>query len=81
MRMGGFLSFVGFILGFVVVLGKFFGKAPFTGFTLIASSILFIGGIQITLTGLIGQYISRIYDAAREKPAFHVERIWRSTRD
>jgi len=78
MRVGGLLSIVGFVLGFLVMLGKFLGKAPFSGFTLIACSILFIGGIQITLTALIGQYISRIYDAAREKPAFQIEKLWKS---
>jgi dolichol-phosphate mannosyltransferase len=81
MRMGGFLSFLGFILGFIVVCGKFFGKAPFPGFALIASSILFIGGIQIALIGLIGQYVSRIYDAARGKPPFHIEKISKSICD
>jgi len=81
MRMGGFLSFVGFILGFMVVFGKFFGKAPFPGFALIASSVLFIGGIQIALIGLIGQYVSRIYDAARGKPPFHIEKINKSICD
>jgi glycosyltransferase involved in cell wall biosynthesis len=79
MRVGGAISLLGFVLGFVIVLGKVLGKAPFNGFTLIACSILFIGGVQITLTGLIGQYIFRIYDAAREKPAFHIEKISKFT--
>jgi dolichol-phosphate mannosyltransferase len=79
MRVGGAISLLGFVLGFVVALSKVLGKAPFNGFTLIACSILFIGGIQITLIGLIGQYISRIYDATREKPAFQVEKISKFT--
>lgn len=79
MRVGGAISLLGFVLGFIIGLGKLLGKAPFNGFTLIACSILFIGGIQITLTGLIGHYISRIYDATREKPAFHIEKISKFT--
>jgi dolichol-phosphate mannosyltransferase len=79
MRIGGFLSIAGFILGSLLIISKFLGETPFAGFTLISSSILFIGGIQITLMGLIGQYVSRIYDATREKPAFHIKEIWKST--
>lgn len=74
-KVGSFIAFLGFVLGLIILLGKILGKSPFNGFTVIACSILFIGGIQIMLTGLIGQYIVRIYDAAREKPAFHIEKI------
>jgi dolichol-phosphate mannosyltransferase len=76
-KVGISISFLGFILGLIILIGKVFGKSPFNGFTVIACSILFIGGIQIMLTGLIGQYIARIYDASREKPAFHIEKISR----
>jgi dolichol-phosphate mannosyltransferase len=74
-KVGSFISFAGFVLGMIILIGKMLGKSPFNGFTLIACSILFIGGIQIMLTGLIGQYIARIYDTSRGKPAFHIERI------
>jgi dolichol-phosphate mannosyltransferase len=76
-KVGISISFLGFILGLIILIGKVLGKSPFNGFTVIACSILFIGGIQIMLTGLIGQYIARIYDASREKPAFHIEKISR----
>lgn len=76
-KTGSAISLSGFILGLLILIGKILGKSPFNGFTVIACSILFIGGIQIMLTGLIGQYIARIYDASREKPAFHIEKISR----
>lgn len=81
MRVGSAISLLGFVLGFIILLGKVLGKSPFNGFTLIACSILFIGGVQITLTGLVGQYIARIYDTAREKPAFYIEKITRSNKN
>ena len=76
-KVGSSISVLGFILGLIILIGKVLGKSPFNGFTIIACSILFIGGMQIMLTGLIGQYIARIYDASREKPAFHIEKISR----
>lgn len=76
-KVGSSISFLGFILGLIILTGKLLGKTPFNGFTVIACSILFIGGIQIMLTGLVGQYVARIYDASREKPAFHIEKISR----
>jgi dolichol-phosphate mannosyltransferase len=54
---------------------KLQNKSPFNGFTLIACSILIIGGVQIMMIGILGSYIWRIYDAARERPAFLIDEI------
>ena len=76
-KVGMSISSLGFVLGLIILIGKILGRSPFNGFTVIACSILFIGGIQIMLTGLIGQYIVRVYDATRGKPAFQIEKISR----
>jgi len=72
----GFLvSLLGFILGLIVLMGKVLGRITVDGYALVTCSVLFIGGIQIVLTGLLGQYIWRIYDAARDRPAFVIQKI------
>jgi glycosyltransferase involved in cell wall biosynthesis len=75
MKIGGIATLLSFILVIIIIVGKFRGSTPFTGFTLIACSILFIGGIQLSLIGLLGQYAIRTYDMAREKPPYFVEKI------
>jgi glycosyltransferase involved in cell wall biosynthesis len=72
---GFFVSFIGFLLGLIVFLGKILGRVSIDGYALIVCSVLFIGGIQIVLTGLLGQYIWRIYDAARDRPAFVIQKV------
>jgi glycosyltransferase involved in cell wall biosynthesis len=78
-RIGSGITFVGFFFAALLFVAKLQNKSPFNGFTLIACSILIIGGVQIMMIGILGSYIWRIYDAARERPAFLIDEI-KSTR-
>ena len=74
-RLGFIVTFIGLALACILIIAKIEGDAPFDGFTLIACSILIIGGVQISLTGILGSYIWRIYDAIRERPSSVIEKI------
>ncbi len=74
-RIGFLVTFLGAILATILVIAKVKGDSPFDGFTLIACSVLIIGGVQISLTGVLGSYIWRIYDAIRERPSSTIERV------
>ena len=75
-KFGFFSAAMGFTLALIVLYGKMLGKVPFNGFTLIAAAIFLIGGIQIILTGLVGEYVWRIYDLGRKKPQFIIKKIY-----
>ncbi len=74
-RVGVIVTVLGVTLAALLVIAKIQGDAPFDGFTLIACSVLIIGGVQISLTGVLGSYIWRIYDATRERPSAVIEKI------
>jgi glycosyltransferase involved in cell wall biosynthesis len=75
-KFGFFISLVGFMFAAFVIYGKFVGSSPFSGFAIITSAILIVGGTQIILTGLLGEYVWRIYDMNRNKPMYIVKKIF-----
>jgi glycosyltransferase involved in cell wall biosynthesis len=48
------------------------------GWTFIVIAVLFIGGIQLVMLGIIGNYIARIYTEAQNRPLYIVESITRA---
>ena len=43
------------------------------GFTFLYIAILFLGGIQIFLMGLIGEYLARVYEEVQRRPLYIVD--------
>ncbi len=76
-------SYTGFVvsgcsfLGILVYLYKklIIGGEP-RGFPTLAIFILFMGGIQLMFLGIIGEYIGRIYDEVKKRPAYIVRKTY-----
>jgi dolichol-phosphate mannosyltransferase len=74
----GTLTFaVGFILALVLSLLRLQGEAPLAGQGLTASLVLLVGGIQLWIMGILGEYIGRIYNEERERPLYIISEIRR----
>ncbi len=70
--LGAFSSFLGFLLMlWVVVNGLVYGRTP-PGWASLAVIILVFGGIQLVVLGIIGEYVSRIFDEVKRRPHFIV---------
>ncbi len=68
-----FLSFLGVL--YAIFMKIFFPQITVAGWTLMISAIFFIGGIQMLMLGLIGEYIARIYTEVRQRPLYLVEEV------
>ena len=71
-----FLSMVS--VGNTVFHLKYFGIIPGSGHIGTLLAILFLGGIQLVCTGLLGEYIGRVYDEVRRRPLYLVHKLHRS---
>ena len=70
-------SWVGFaasgaaVFGMLYVLGlRMFTSTWVEGWTALMLAVLFIGGIQLLVLGIMGEYIGRIYGEAKRRPLF-----------
>jgi glycosyltransferase involved in cell wall biosynthesis len=67
------LSFVGIIYALVVKIA--YPKAVVSGWTFIVIVILFVGGVQLIMLGVLGSYVGRIYTESQDRPLYLIESI------
>jgi dolichol-phosphate mannosyltransferase len=72
--MGFVVSGVAFLVLLNVLYQKLVSGAAILGWASTMTSILFLGGIQLIAVGVIGEYIGRIYNEAKGRPAWVVGR-------
>jgi polyisoprenyl-phosphate glycosyltransferase len=73
--MGIILSTISFIYGSFIIINKLFLSSPSIGWTEIMVAVLFIGGIQIFMIGIIGEYIWRMLDEVRKRPNYIIDKL------
>jgi dolichol-phosphate mannosyltransferase len=62
----------GFLVGLWTVYTKLAGVYSPRGWTSMMAVIMFIGGVQLLMLGVIGEYLSRVYDEVRNRPLYIV---------
>jgi glycosyltransferase involved in cell wall biosynthesis len=68
------IAFISSALAIVMVLLKLFSSVNYpTGIPTITILLLFMGGVQLTGIGVLGEYIGRIYEEVRRRPRYIVE--------
>ena len=45
-----------------------------TGYTTLVTIVLFLGGVQLIGIGVLGEYLARVYDEVKQRPAYLVKR-------
>jgi polyisoprenyl-phosphate glycosyltransferase len=62
----------GFIMALWSVVTKLMGLPSPKGWASTLAVILFIGGTQLVMLGVIGEYLNRVYDEVRQRPLYIV---------
>lgn len=68
--LGFLLSLSGFIYLLVVIYQRLFTHTTISGWTSIVVINLFFNGIVLIILGIIGEYIGRIYEEAKNRPSY-----------
>lgn len=70
--LGLFASIIGFVVGVGALATKIAGVYSPQGWVSTVSVVLFLGGVQLLMLGVIGNYLGRIYDEVRNRPLYIV---------
>jgi glycosyltransferase involved in cell wall biosynthesis len=71
----GFLMFFISILFFVYIVVSYIHGARVEGWSSIICSLLFLNGLQLLMTGVIGEYLGRIYVQSKNRPLFVISEV------
>ena len=71
---GLFVSLLSFLFGFYVLFNKLFFGAHVEGWTSVMLAVLLLGGVQLVMVGVLGEYLWRVLDEARARPLYIIER-------
>ena len=71
--LGLVVSLVGFLYTATIIVGALvFGRAV-PGWTTLMAAVLFLGGVQLIVVGVIGAYIGRIYVEVQQRPLYLIK--------
>lgn len=67
-------ALTGFALAIWAIATKLLGIDSPRGWASTVAIVLFLGGVQLLVLGVIGEYLGRVYDEVRARPAYIVRR-------
>jgi polyisoprenyl-phosphate glycosyltransferase len=73
--LGLVFALASFLYGAIVFYTWWMGKVPVQGFTATMIVITFVGGIQMIMLGVLGEYLWRTLDQSRNRPIYVIDRV------
>ena len=70
--LGGLLALTSLAYAVIVVIGVLINGHPLPGWPTLVAGILFFGGVQLLSIGVLGEYVSRIFDEVKQRPLYVV---------
>lgn len=68
------LAFGGFAYALLVILGRLLGWWDIEGWASLMVAVLIVGGAQLIMLGVQGEYVGRVLEEARQRPRYLVEK-------
>jgi dolichol-phosphate mannosyltransferase len=72
--LGVLVSGFSFVFGVYVLINQIFFGTRVQGWTSVMLAVLLLGGVQLLMIGVLGEYLQRILEEARARPLYIVER-------
>jgi polyisoprenyl-phosphate glycosyltransferase len=72
--LGLLVSALSFLFGVYVFINQVFFGTRVQGWTSVMLTVLLLGGVQLLMIGVLGEYLQRILDEARGRPLYILER-------
>ncbi len=73
-KLGFLMSFVAFVVGIVYLFRYYAGHVSVVGYSSLIISLWFIGGVLITLIGILGLYLGKAFEKIKGRPTFIVSK-------
>lgn len=70
---GGVMSLASILLAIYNVVARIMGIIELEGFTTTVFSIWFVGGLILAQLGIIGLYLSKVFDQVKNRPVFTIQ--------
>ncbi len=74
-KLGFFMAISSFLIACMVLVNAILGIYQVTGYASIMLSIWFLAGLIILILGIVGLYISKIFDGVKERPIYIIDQI------
>lgn len=74
-KTGMLIAFISFLVGAIYLYKYFTHQIVVPGYASIIISIWFLGGLIIFILGILGLYISKTFDAVKNRPYYIIEKI------
>jgi len=71
---GSFTALGAFLYGLFIILKTLYFGVDVPGYASLMVVILFIGGIQLTALGIMGEYLGRTFNEVKNRPLYFVQR-------
>jgi dolichol-phosphate mannosyltransferase len=74
-RFGFLMAFVALCYGTFILFRSLFHGSPIMGWSSLFVSLYFIGGVIISILGIMGIYLGKTFDEAKKRPLYIVDKV------
>ena len=71
--LGYIIASLSFLYGIYAIITKLFTNNNISGWTSILVAVLFIGGIQLIMIGILGEYLGKLFIESKKRPNYIIK--------